>query len=173
MNEGRVYLRAFEPEDYKVSIEWRNDDEIWSMVGGPKYFVSSEYEKKWIEESIFDTKNIKLAICLKENDTYIGNVSLTDIDWRNRNTELHILIGDKKRWNKGFGSEAIQLMLKYGFAELGLVRIFSRILEDNKASVNLFKKNGFVKEGVLRKAVYKNGEYKNIILMSILDINYF
>jgi len=42
--EYRVYLRAFESEDFKTSVEWRNDDEIWSMHGGRKYFVSSAYD---------------------------------------------------------------------------------------------------------------------------------
>ena len=52
MSEFRVYLRALEPEDYKTSIKWRNDDEIWSMVVGPKYFVSTAYEKN-AEDAIY------------------------------------------------------------------------------------------------------------------------
>ena len=74
-NEFRIYLRALELDDYKKSIKWRNDDDIWSTVVGSKYFVSSVYEKKWVEDSIFNTqKDLKLAICLKENDEYIGNI---------------------------------------------------------------------------------------------------
>jgi len=48
----KVYLRAFELADYKVSLRWRNDDKLWSALCGPKYFVSSENEKKWIENAI-------------------------------------------------------------------------------------------------------------------------
>ena len=48
--EYRVYLRAFEPEDYKTSIKWRNDDEIWQQLGGVKYFVSEAYEKNGLKK---------------------------------------------------------------------------------------------------------------------------
>lgn len=75
--ESRIYLRAFEPDDYKISAKWRNDDQIWSMLGGTKYFVSSAYEKKWVEDAIFNSKDIRLAVCLRENDLYIGNTYIT------------------------------------------------------------------------------------------------
>ena len=45
----RVYLKAFEPDDYKTTIKWHNDNEIWNMVGGTKYFVSMEYEKNGLK----------------------------------------------------------------------------------------------------------------------------
>lgn len=76
--ESRIYLRAFEPDDYKTSIRWRKDDQIWDMLGGAKYFVSEAYEKKWIEDTIFNSKEIRLAICLKEDDKYIGNAYISN-----------------------------------------------------------------------------------------------
>lgn len=88
MNE-RVYLRALEPDDYKTSIKWRNDDVIWEMLGGTKYFVSSAYEKKWVEDTIYNSKDVKLAICLCENDRYIGNVYMTNIDQLRRSCHSH------------------------------------------------------------------------------------
>ena len=69
----RVYLRALEPDDYKTSIKWRKNDQIWDMVVGPKYFVSEAYEKKWVEDVIFNSINkLVLAICLKEASEHIG-----------------------------------------------------------------------------------------------------
>lgn len=67
--DKRVYLRAFEPDDYKTTIKWRKDDKIWDMLGGTKYFVSEAYEKQWIENTIFNSKDVKLAICLVENES--------------------------------------------------------------------------------------------------------
>ena len=92
--ESRVYLRALEPDDYKTSIKWRKDDEIWGMLGGAKYFVSEAYEKKWVEDSIFNSKEIKLAVCEKESNKYIGNVYATNIDLINRSCTSHVLIGE-------------------------------------------------------------------------------
>lgn len=168
-DEFRVYLRALEPDDYKKSIKWRNDEEIWSTVVGSKYFVSSAYEKKWVEDSIFNSqKNLKLAICLKANDEYIGNVYLTDIDYKNKNAGYAIMIGEKLYWGKGIAKEVTSIMLEYAFMELGLIRIQSRYLTTNIASINATKRCGFKEEGILRKAVFKNGDYQDIKIMAII-----
>lgn len=168
-NNYRVYLRALEIDDYKKSIKWRHDDDIWSSVVGPKYFVSSEYEKKWIENTIINSdKNLKLAICLKENDEYIGNIYLTDIDWKNKNAEYAIMIGEKKYWGKGLGQEAIMLIVIHAFLEMGLIRIQSRYLTSNIASIKAAQKCGFKQEGILRRAIFKKGIYQDIQIMSII-----
>lgn len=164
----RVYLRALEPEDYKTSIKWRNDDEIWNMVGGPKYFVSEAYEKKWVEDAIADSTNISLAICLKENDEYIGNAYINDIDWINRSAHAPSMIGEKRYWSSGLATEARLLLLHFAFYERGFNRIWAHILEDNIGSKRMCEKCGYKEEGILRKSVYKNGIFKNQIVMSVL-----
>lgn len=165
----RVYFRALEPEDYKISVKWRNDDEINSMIGGPKYFVSSEYEKKWVENKILgNSTDTALAVCLKENKKYIGNVYLSEIDWINRSGRCPILIGDKNERGKGFATEAQLLILKFAFYERGLNRVFAHVLESNKASLRMYEKCGYQKEGILRHSVYKNGKFENQFILSIL-----
>lgn len=164
----RVYLRALELDDYKKSIKWRNDDSIWDIVSGPKYFVSEAYEKKWIEDAVFDRSKISLAICLKENNEHIGNTYLKDIDWINRSAHAPSLIGEKKYWSLGLGTEARILLLHFAFYERGFNRIWAHILEDNIGSQRMFEKCGFKIEGVLRQSVYKNGEFRDQVFMSVL-----
>lgn len=165
----RVYLRALEPDDYKTSIKWRNDDEIWNMVVGPKYYVSEAYEKKWVEDAIFNTSNrVILAVCTKESDIHIGYIYLNNIDWKNRNASFAKLIGEKAYWGKGFAKEATMLMLYHGFYTLGLERIEARQLLDNIGSIKVNEKCGFKTEGILRKAVYKNGEFRDLNFMSVI-----
>lgn len=171
--EYRVYLRAFEPEDYKTSIKWRNDDELWSQLGGVKYFVSEAYEKKWVEEAIFDPKVIRLAVCLKANNQYIGNVYILDINERDRKGNSHILIGEREYWGKGYATEAYELLLDYAFNERAFHRIGAHVLEENAASIALHKKCGFTQDGVFRKATFKNGKWQNQIIFSILEEEYF
>mgnify|MGYP001051366398 CR=1 FL=1 len=168
MNNFRVYLRALEPDDYKVTVKWRNDDEMWSMVGGPKYFVSSEYEKQWILNAINNTNEIRLGICLKEKEELIGLCSLTEIDWANRNAQSSSMIGEKKYRGKGYGTEARLLLLQYAFYERGFERIWAKILEKNIGSIKMVEKCGYKKEGILRNSVLKNGKFQNQIVMSIL-----
>ena len=168
MMNKRVYLRAFEPDDYKTTIKWRNDDEIKSMLGGVNRYVSEAYEKKWIDDTIFRSSDIKLVVCLKDNDLHIGNVYLTGIDYINRTAESHILIGNKDYWGKGYAREALLQILKYGFEEHGLNRIEAHINADNLASLRMHTKCGYKKEGILRQALYKHGEFKDVVVMSIL-----
>jgi len=174
----KVYLRAFELDDYKISVCWRNDREITNSLGGNYFFVSKEREKKWIENAISNDKhNIRLAICLKENNKYIGNVNLLNIDWISRNAEFSIFIGEKKEWNKGYATEATTLMLDFGFNQRNLHRIYLTTLENNIAAIHIYKKIGLKKEGIIREVLFKENEYKNLILMSILkrefeELNY-
>ena len=167
----RVYLRALEPDDYKVSIEWRKDDAIWDMLGGTKYFVSEAYEKSWVEKTIFDSKDVKLAICLVENDKYIGNVYMTDINMINRSCHSHILIGEREYWGQGYACEALMLAVDYMLNERNIHRIQANILESNIASLKMHEKCGYKVEGILRDAVYKSGRYQNQYVLSLLKEN--
>lgn len=164
--EGRVYLRALEPEDYKTSIKWRKDDEIWNMLGGTKYFVSEAYEKKWLENAIFDSKDLKLAVCLVENDKYIGNVYMTDIDMINRSCQSHVIIGEREYWGKGLAKEALSLAIDFMKNERGVRRFEALILEDNTQSIKMHEKCGYIMEGVKRKAIYKNGRFHNQLIFA-------
>lgn len=170
--ENKIYLRALEIDDYKITINWRNDDEIWGMVGGPKYFVSSEYEKNWMIKAINNPNELRLGICLKENDLLIGLASMVNVDMINRNGAFSVMIGNKKYWSGGYGTEAIKLLLDHCFNERGMERIWGAILESNIASQKMAIKCGAKKEGVLRKSVYKNGSYHNQVLMAILKDDY-
>lgn len=171
--EFRVYLRALEPDDYKTSIEWRRDNEIWGMVGSTKYFVSEAYEKKWVEDTIFNSRNIKLAVCEVNSNKYIGNVYATDIDQTNRSCTTGVLIGNREYWGRGYASEAYRLLLDYLFNERNVYRVQAYVLESNEASMKMHQKVGYKIEGTLRQSVYKNGRYQNQVLLSLLKEEFF
>lgn len=168
MKDLRIYLRAFEIEDYKLIHKWRNDDEITRNFGGLKLFTSSENEKKWVESKIFDRENTSCAICLKDSDEMIGCVFLGDINLINKTGHCPTFIGDNKHKRKGFATEARMLILKYAFFDRGLNRIWARILTDNIGSIKMVEKCGYKKEGWLRESVYKDGELKDEYLFAVL-----
>ena len=170
--KNRLYLRAFEPDDYKTIIKWRRDEEINSMLGGTKYYFSEENERNWVLNAIKDTANIKLAICLMGENTHIGNVYITDINYINRTCHSHILIGEKAYWGNGFATEAMHLIIQFMFNERGMNRIVANILEDNIASIKMHKKCGYCIEGKLRQSIYKNGRFQNQVIMSLLKEEY-
>ncbi|HNT23103.1 MAG TPA: GNAT family protein [Anaerolineales bacterium] len=166
----RIHLRAFEPEDYKLTSQWRADPEITDLLGGNLFYVSSEREKKWVEEKIFnDVTNIYLAICLNENQDMIGYLSITSLDLRNRKAELGIIIGRKDLWNQGYAREAIRLGLEHLFFQLNLRRVHAYVLEEHESSLALFRRSGFIQEGILRDNVFKNGRFHNMVVLSILE----
>lgn len=166
--EHRVYLRAFEIDDYKTSIHWRQDDTIWSMLGGPKYFVSEAYEKKWIENEIFNSRDVKLAVCLIESNKHIGNVYFTDINQINQSCHSHVLIGEKDCWGKGYAKEALLLGIDYMVNQRNIHRFEAKILESNNASLKMHQKCGFEIEGLLRQSVYKDGQFQNQYITSLI-----
>lgn len=168
----RVYLRALELDDYKTTIKWRRDEEIWQMVGGPKYFVSTEYEKNWIAKAINHPVELRLGICLVDDDKLIGLASMINVDLLNRSAEFSLMIGEKEYWNGGYGTEAGNMLLDYCVLERGMYRLSCTILESNLASQKIALNSGFTKEGVLRSSVYKDGRYHNQVIFSILRDEY-
>lgn len=168
LNNLKIFLRAIELDDYKTSLAWRQDPEIWNMVVGRRYFVSEEAEKQWVAKAGNSSNNLKLAICDKATGTYIGNIYLSNIDFFNKSASLALLIGNKSYWGAGFGREAILLILQHAFYDLGLERIESRQLLDNKGSIRVHEKCGFKVEGKLRKAAFKSGELQDLNLMSVI-----
>lgn len=170
----RIYLRAFEMDDYRLISSWRHDSGMSELVCGNRLFISSEREKKWIESKLFDdTRDIYCAICMKENDAMIGYISIINIDLRNRKAEWGgVTIGDKSMWGQGYASEAAKLILQYVFFEMPINKLQGRVLEDHQVTIKMLNSLGFTRDGVFRDEVFKNGEFHDIYLYSILRSEY-
>ena len=117
-----IYLRPLCLEDAAVSYHWRNDPRIWRYTfSRPDTVVSYEMEKEWLANVLKRENEKRFAICLKENDQYIGNIFLTDI--KDGAAYLNIFIGAVENWGRHRALEAVILIGIYGFAELGLEKI--------------------------------------------------
>ena len=97
-------------------------------------------------------------------------VSLLNLDFDNKNAELGFWLG-KEHWRKGYATEAIDLIINYGFNKQNLYRIYAKVMEPNIASLNLLQKVGFKIEGTLRSANYRNKKWIDDICLSILKID--
>lgn len=171
----RVILRAFELEDYKLINVWRNDDDVTALLGGNKIFVSSERERRWVEEKAVGSPSEQfLSICLANGAReMIGYLSLVQIEWRNRQAEWGgLIIGRKDLWGQGLATEAADLMLSFAFMELNLNRVYGRCIADHAASLKMFHKLGLQQEGLLRQAVYKDGRYYDVATLGIIRDEY-
>jgi diamine N-acetyltransferase len=166
----QVRLRAVEREDVKQFYAWVNDPEVTN--GLALYLpMSNVEEEQWFERVMHRDPNEKpLAIEVRHGEGWrlIGNCGVFGIEWVNSAGELGIMIGDKSAWDKGYGTEVMNLLLRHCFETLNLNRVFLKVFASNARARRAYEKSGFVVEGRLREAVYKHGKYDDIILMSVL-----
>ena len=113
--------------------------------------------------------NRGFVIGLVDGDPCIGSTGLINLDWRNRSGELGIVIGKRDYLGKGYGKEAVDLLLGFGFNELNLHRIGLQVFDFNERAIRSYTKSGLVEEGRLREAFYREGAFHDIVLMGITE----
>jgi RimJ/RimL family protein N-acetyltransferase len=167
---GRIRLRALKRDDLPLFVEWLNDPEV---IQGLMHFLpfSAEDEEDWYDDmrkKPLEERPLVIEIPIEDGWEPIGNCGLFNINWRIRTAEFGIVIGAKQHWNKGFGTEALQAIIKHGFETLNLNRIALQVYENNPRAIRSYEKAGLVHEGRLRQGHYQDGEYVDVLLMSIL-----
>ena len=133
--------------------------------------LSQAVEEQWFEGMLSRPQyEHPLTIEIQQADQWraIGNCGYNNIDWRCNAAELGIFIGDKSCWNKGYGTQAMRMLLHFGFNTLNLNRIALDVYETNLRAVRSYEKAGFVHEGRKRQGMYKDGRYIDILQMSVL-----
>lgn len=169
----QIYLSPLIKEDATSEyVNWLNDPDVCKDNSHATFPNTLDKTVKYIESIISSKIEIVFAIRWKKNDAHIGNVSVQNINWINRSGEIAILIGNKKYWNKGVGSEAYKLIINYGFNTLNLNRMSSGQTISNDGMNKVCEKNGMVKEGLLREVLFKNGKYVDAAIYSILYKDY-
>jgi ribosomal-protein-alanine N-acetyltransferase len=170
---NKTYLRALERSDLTGNLyQWANDFNVnYFMFMGT---FPNTLERVWEEyEPLLKSKNdVVMAVIDRQADTHIGNVGLYSINWISRSAEYRIVIGEKRYWGKGYGTEATKLTIAYGFEKLNLNKIWLGVNQQNLGAVKTYTNSGFVYEGLLRQEIYRNGWYYNAIRMSILREEY-
>src|SRR5215471_16442208 len=132
-----VYLRAIEREDAPIFLPWANDFDVAKhmLVHRP---MSLTAEEAWIARIQEDKSNVVLTIVLRKDDRVIGNTALHGIHSHNHHASFGIMIGDKREWGKGYGTEATRLIVGHGFHTLNLHRIWLHVYEDNPRAIRSY-----------------------------------
>lgn len=166
----RLRLRAAERSDIQSFVDWLNDPDViqFLMINTP---LSVVQEEMWFEnmQKLPAAEHV-LVIEIKTDAGWkaVGNTSFMGIDWKDRQAEIGIFIGEKNCWNQGYGRETMRLMLKHGFGTLNLNRIWLRVYEHNSRGIRAYENAGFVHEGRLRQAHYQDSRYHDVLIMSVL-----
>ncbi len=164
----RIYLRPLEVEDQEACQGWLNDPEIHQYLMRSRPLNRAE-EREWLEGLHKREGDHVFGIALQEGDRLIGNCGLHRAALPHRGAELGIVIGEPAHLGKGHGTEAVRLLLGYGFETLGLHRIELRVYENNARGVRCYEKCGFRREGVRREARWWAGRWWSILDYAILE----
>ena len=168
----RIHLRPLTEKDLTNEyLQWLNDEEV-CRYNSHAIFPNTEQKMKNYFQRLDSHQEVVLAIIDAGTERHIGNVSLQNINWVSKNAEFAILLGNKEYWGRGYGEEAAQLIVDYGFDRLNLHRIYCGTPEGNEGMKKLAVKLNMQKEGVRREAIYKHGQYLDIIEYGLLRNEY-
>jgi len=162
----RVYLSPYSPEDIELYTKWMNDSAVTDGLGDTNVQFNLINEKEWIDD-ILKKAEPAFAIVSAETDKAIGGIGLFEIKPVHRSASVGILIGDYENRGKGFGTEAMKLIVGYGFDVLNLRNIMLRVYDFNEIAYKSYLKVGFKEMGRQRGAHYLNNKYHDIIHMDI------
>lgn len=161
------YLSPISVEDAEKYCQWLNDFEVGANLLTFRQQLSLERERTILQDMVKNQAQV-FGIINSENDELIGNCSIFSVNQHNRKAEVGIFIGDKNYWDHGYGSEALSLLLDYGFNILNLNNLMLEVFNFNKRAIECYKKVGFQIIGRRREAFIRAGEKYDEIFMDIL-----
>lgn len=164
-----ILLRPAKESDIEAYLTFLQDTEMNLLTGSQKAFTREEIEA-WIRKiNVINEDRFDSMIILKETGELLGEVVLNDMDTINRSANIRIGIQGTQHRGKGYGTEALLLMLRYGFQKLNLHRIHLGVYAFNPRAIHVYEKIGFHREGVERDALFMDGKFHDLITMSILE----
>ena len=167
-----VRLAAVDAEELgRAYAVWNRDSEfkrlldIFAKLHSARSTI--DFFRKMLEEG--KPGEYYFAIRALEDDRLLGDISLDVVNgWMGRNAFVGIGIGERRNWNRGYGTDAMQVALRYAFTELNLERVTLNVFEYNPRAVRSYEKAGFQHEGRIRGALLKDGRRWDMIFMGIL-----
>jgi RimJ/RimL family protein N-acetyltransferase len=111
---------------------------------------------------------IELRVRVKADDSLVGFAALLGIEWNNRTGMLAMGIVDRASRRKGYGADALRLLLRYAFEEVNLDRVGLDVISYNDDAIRLYQRAGFVQEGLVRRCVLRGGKHHDRVLMGML-----
>jgi RimJ/RimL family protein N-acetyltransferase len=162
----KCYLSPIDLNDAEKYTEWLNDIDVAQYLTIYPMMISLHGEK---EALISLSKNHNYGIINLENDELIGNCGLMDIDNLNRTAEVGIFIGKKEYQNRGYGREALTLLIDFGFNTLNLKNIMLKVFSYNDRAIKCYENIGFKIIGRRRNAIERFQNTYDIIFMDILN----
>jgi RimJ/RimL family protein N-acetyltransferase len=169
MLEGeKVILRTIKKDDIDHWMRWYNDADVLKYFPpGVMYGVTWEGEEEFYNNAR-KSPDSKVYTIMTVEGKVIGIIALNNINREWRNAAIGITIGEKDKWGKGYGADAMRVLVKFAFERMNLHRIYLHVSGLNQGGVKCYEKIGFKSEGVLREDRYLDGKYHDTLVMGIL-----
>lgn len=167
----RIYLspKGVSEEEVQKFTQWMNDFQVTDYTGRSAYIMTLQGEQEWLENSAKKTDNKNFNIVDLKNDKLVGTIGLEHLNMKDRSAVLGIFIGDEDYRNNGYGTEALNLLLEFGFKYLNLHSIKLNLLAVNERAHKCYLKCGFKDTGRRREAIFLDGKYYDMLRMDILE----
>lgn len=167
LKSAHVALTPLTKTDSPLLWQWINDREL--VLFNSSYQPVSEPEHEAWFEAIRNRSDVFIfGIRLWETDRLIGSCQLHSINSVSRSAELQIRLGNTDEHGKGYGTEAVKLLLQFAFSDLNLHRVYLHVFATNTRAIKVYEKSGFVREGTLRQADYVDNQFVDVLVMGIL-----
>ena len=168
----RVRLTAEEAQVLADAMsKWSRDTEYWRLLASDAaHTFSVKSSKEWFEKELVkeNPERFFFAIRRLEDDQLIGVIDLGGIQWTHGDAFVAIGLGEREYWGKGYGTDAMRVILRYAFTELNLHRVSLDVFEYNPRAMKAYEKAGFGYEGRTRGMLLRDGKRWDMIFMGIL-----
>ena len=167
-----VRLSAYDPEEMsKAFARWtRNSEYVRLLFGFPRHMLSAKAELKWMEEEVGELSPASYFFSIRTlaEDKLIGELGLDVVNWRGRDAFVGLGIGEPEYWSKGYGTDIMNVLLRFAFTEVNLRRVTLGVFEYNPRAIRAYEKAGFRHEGRLRQSLNHEGKRWDNLFMGIL-----
>jgi RimJ/RimL family protein N-acetyltransferase len=165
-----VSLRAIEPSDAEALWRWVRDPEVvrWMDEGYPQSLtgfrkrLENDLPRNGFGDLLFGVESLS-------DGTLIGAVRLRDAEPETGIAELDIYLGEKDYWGRGYGTDTMRTICRFGFGKMRLHKITLQVVTENHAAHHIYEKVGFVDEGRLRQVFRRDGQWYDMFIMGLLE----
>ena len=165
----KVILRAMRRDDLTRLATFNNDVEFETIAGGDPWEPQSlERLQAQFDETARKGERDGASFAIEADGLFIGRCGLAHFDSTASTCELGIGIGDHDYWGRGYGRDAVRLLLDYGFRIRNVHKVWLSVLGVNERAIRCYRACGFVEEGRLRNHVWNDGRYVDLLYMGVL-----
>lgn len=164
-----VTLRPLRPEDAEAMFHSLDDPEAMRLTGTQESFTLEEVQRHCAAKA---NAPDRIDYAIMADGEMVGEVVINEIDMRNRSGGFRIAVWYPRNRNRGYGSQAAQLIIDHAFRTLGFNRIELEVYAFNPRARHVYERLGFLVEGIRRQALWWDGEPVDAIMMAMLQSDY-